>query len=109
MYLTCAATVRCMSESCPLASRTRAEALGSERRNPPLPQQSLDAIRRQSERRQDRGVGGVGIYLTFGAEHGQAFHQPAAPYQAGCARPGVALGGDIGAVKNLGGNASHRK
>ena len=136
MYLTCAATVRFMSESCPLASRTRAVArmvrmeLPSSRRNcaagPSIgaswPRRSWvsGALRRSrssnwtpsgvnAERRQNRRVGGVGIHLVLGAEHRQAFHQPAAPYQARLARLRVALGGDVSAVKKLGGNASHRK
>ena len=136
MYFTCAATVRFRSESCPLGSRTRAvarmvrmelpsrrsicagraehgdqlaDAFGSEGRDPPLAQQHLDAIRRQADRRQHGGVGGVGVHLVLGAEHGEAVHQPAAPDQAGFAGAGFALGGDVGSVKNLGCNAFHRK
>ena len=77
--------------------------------DPPLPQQHLDAIRRDADRRQDGRVGGIGIHLGLGAEHGEAVHQPAAPDQAGFAGSGFALGGDIGTVKDLGCNASHRQ
>ena len=129
MYLTCADTVRFMSESCPLASLRAAVArmvtieLPSRRRKPPpgrtrgpsAPMRSgcqrRDPRWRSSiwmpsgvhaDRRQDRGVGGIGIHLALEPNTDRQSTSPLRRMQPGFAGAGFALGGDIGAVKSSG-------